>query len=110
LSLGGWGGCKTCSDVFSSDSGRLEFAESVLDLTNYFQTDGIDRMGISSTGGLPRTPVQSGGQSKFHLIDEDLRNKLGKSKEISVICAGLRPSSRVARSAGYCTYVTGSIS
>ena len=42
LSLGGWGGCKTCSDVFSTDSGRIQFAESVLHLTNYFHTDGID--------------------------------------------------------------------
>src|SRR3982750_2344929 len=42
LSLGGWGGCKTCSDVFSTDSGRVQFAESVLHLTNYFHTDGID--------------------------------------------------------------------
>jgi len=29
LSLGGWGGCKTCSEVFSTDTGRKEFAQSV---------------------------------------------------------------------------------
>src|SRR4051812_37988501 len=29
LSLGGWGGCETCSDVFAADSGRQEFSRSV---------------------------------------------------------------------------------
>src|SRR6202790_2344042 len=42
LSLGGWGGCETCSDVFSTDSGRSEFSTSVLGLMEYFHTDGID--------------------------------------------------------------------
>ena len=42
LSLGGWGGCASCSDVFSSKSGRKEFAKSVKKLSQYFHTDGID--------------------------------------------------------------------
>ena len=42
LSLGGWGGCKTCSPVFSTDKGRKEFAASVKQLNDYFKTDGID--------------------------------------------------------------------
>src|SRR5690349_11491890 len=28
LSLGGWGGCETCSDVFSTAEARKEFSES----------------------------------------------------------------------------------
>jgi chitinase len=32
LSLGGWGGCASCSDVFSSKQGRSEFAKSVKQL------------------------------------------------------------------------------
>jgi chitinase len=42
LSLGGWGGCASCSEVFSSDENRHRFAESVREITDYFQTDGID--------------------------------------------------------------------
>ena len=42
LSLGGWGGCETCSDAFFTSEGRKEFARSVKELTNYFKTDGID--------------------------------------------------------------------
>src|SRR4028118_2182883 len=42
LSLGGWGGCKTCSHVFATDKGRNDFAKSVKKLNDYFKTDGID--------------------------------------------------------------------
>ena len=42
LSLGGWGGCKTCSDVFAGKKGRKAFAKSTKDLNDYFGTDGID--------------------------------------------------------------------
>ncbi|MGR6088557.1 MAG: glycoside hydrolase family 18 protein [Arcticibacter sp.] len=42
LSLGGWGGCETCSDVFSTQQGRNEFAQSARELSDYFATDGID--------------------------------------------------------------------
>ena len=42
LSIGGWGGCKNCSDVFSTEAGRKEFAQSVKNVSDYFHTDGID--------------------------------------------------------------------
>ena len=42
LSLGGWGGCETCSPVFSTSKGRQQFAESVKEASRYFNTDGID--------------------------------------------------------------------
>ena len=42
LSLGGWGGCAPCSDVFSTAAGRNEFAQSVKELNAYFGADGID--------------------------------------------------------------------
>ncbi|MEI9808856.1 MAG: glycosyl hydrolase family 18 protein [Bacteroidota bacterium] len=42
LSLGGWGGCEFCSEVFATDAGRQAFAGSVRELMAYFKTDGID--------------------------------------------------------------------
>ena len=42
LSLGGWGGCETCSDAFFTREGRKEFARSVKEVASYFKTDGID--------------------------------------------------------------------
>ena len=42
VSLGGWGGCETCSDVFSSKEARTEFAISTADIIESFNADGID--------------------------------------------------------------------
>src|SRR5579863_35076 len=92
LSLGGWGGCKTCSDVFSSDSGRKEFAGSVFDLTNYFHTDGIDLdWEFPSLAAFPEQPFKVEDKVNFTSLIQTLRNKLGNAKEISVICAGVSP-------------------
>jgi len=42
VSLGGWGGCKTCSDAFSTEEGRVEFAISTANIIESFKADGID--------------------------------------------------------------------
>lgn len=42
LSLGGWGGCETCSEIFSTTEGRTGFARSVKELLVRFNADGID--------------------------------------------------------------------
>jgi hypothetical protein len=41
LSLGGWGGCGPCSEVFSTKNGRAEFARSVKQLLDGTHTDGL---------------------------------------------------------------------
>jgi chitinase len=42
VSLGGWGGCEPCSDAFSTAEGRLKFAKSVKEVSDYFKVDGLD--------------------------------------------------------------------
>ena len=42
VSLGGWGGCETCSDIFSSKKARTEFAISTADIIESINADGID--------------------------------------------------------------------
>ena len=37
LSLGGWGGCETCSDAFFTAEGRQEFVQSVKEVNDYFK-------------------------------------------------------------------------
>ena len=39
LSLGGWGGCKTCSEVFSTSEGRNEFALSTAKIIQTYNAD-----------------------------------------------------------------------
>ncbi|WP_431211215.1 glycoside hydrolase family 18 protein [Puia sp. P3] len=89
LSLGGWGGCKTCPDVFSTDSGRKEFVASVKDLTNFFHTDGIDLdweyPALENVPGYAYTP---GDKDNFTALIVLLRRQLGRKQLISFAAGG----------------------
>lgn len=92
LSLGGWGGCKTCSGVFSNVEGREAFARSALELTEYFHTDGIDiDWEFPALEAYPGHPFSAADKSHLTALLQSLRNALGKSKEISLIAAAFSP-------------------
>jgi chitinase len=89
LSLGGWGGCYSCSDVFATAAGRNEFAASVKTLTNYFNTDGIDLdWEYPAIAGHPGHPYRTNDKKHFTLLLKALRKSLGKQKEISFAAGG----------------------
>lgn len=89
LSLGGWGGCKTCSPVFSTAEGRMEFAESVKNLTDYFKTDGIDLdWEYPAIEGFPGHAYTPADRHNFTLLVAALRQKLGPDHEISFAAGG----------------------
>lgn len=89
LSLGGWGGCASCSQVFSSEEGRTEFAASVKELTDYFHTDGIDiDWEYPAISGYPGHPFSKEDKHNFTLLITSLRKALGKQKEISFAAGG----------------------
>lgn len=89
LSLGGWGGCAPCSEVFSTESGRNEFAKSVKDLSQYFRTDGIDLdWEYPAIAGYPGHHYTAGDKRNFTLLIKTLRKILGKKQEISFAAGG----------------------
>ncbi|MEO5681155.1 MAG: glycoside hydrolase family 18 protein [Chitinophagaceae bacterium] len=89
LSLGGWGGCASCSPVFASKKGRKEFARSVRDLNNYFGTDGIDLdWEYPAIEGFPGHAYSPEDKPAFTQLVTQLRKKLGKSNEISFAAGG----------------------
>lgn len=89
LSLGGWGGCATCSDVFSTKEGRQEFAESVKELSEYFKTDGIDLdWEYPTIPGYPGHKYQAADKENFTALVKQLRKTLGKKYEISFAAGG----------------------
>lgn len=89
LSLGGWGGCKTCSDVFALETGRKEFARSVKELNDYFGTDGIDLdWEYPGIPGHPDHPWKPADRENFTALVEDLRAQLGTTNEISFAAGG----------------------
>jgi chitinase len=89
LSLGGWGGCETCSDVFSTESGRKEFAVSTLRLNQQFKTDGIDLdWEYPSIEGYPGHKFIDEDRQNFTNLIHELRTTLGNEYEISFAAGG----------------------
>jgi chitinase len=89
LSLGGWGGCATCSQVFSTAEGRAEFALSVKELTDDYQTDGIDLdWEYPAIEGYPGHAFRPEDKQNFTLLVQELRRVLGKKSEISFAAGG----------------------
>jgi chitinase len=91
LSLGGWGGCASCSDVFSTATGRKEFAKSVKEINNYFKTDGIDLdWEYPAIAGYPDHKFSTDDKDNFTALVKQLRKKLGKKNEISFAAGGFK--------------------
>ena len=89
LSLGGWGGCKTCPDVFSTKKGRKEFVNSVKEILAYFQADGIDLdWEYPSLSNVPGYPFYPEDKDHFTAVIKLLRRKLPRAAEISFAAGG----------------------
>lgn len=89
LSLGGWGGCAPCSDVFSTNDGRTAFAASVKELLQYFKADGIDLdWEYPAIEGHPGHTYRKEDRDNFTALVKALRTTLGKQKIISFAAGG----------------------
>lgn len=91
LSLGGWGGCAPCSDVFSTDAGRKAFARSVKEINAFLQTDGIDLdWEYPAIEGFPGHAFKPGDRDNFTELVKDLRKELGQQATISFAAGGFQ--------------------
>ncbi len=89
VSMGGWTGCYTCSEVFSSDSSRKIFAGSVKKLLNDFGADGIDMdWEYPAIPGPPGHPYSPDDKPHFTALMQSLRDSIGKEKELSFAAGG----------------------
>ena len=90
LSIGGWGGCASCSEVFSTANGRKEFAASVKHLNEYFKTDGIDLdWEYPAVVGFQGHQYMPSDKQNFTALIKTLRKTLGNKYEISFAAGGL---------------------
>ena len=91
LSLGGWGGCEPCSAAFSTPEGRLTFAKSVKEVSNYFNVDGLDLdWEYPAIEGLPGHLYQAADKPNFTELIKILRSTLGKKYELSFAAGGFQ--------------------
>lgn len=83
LSLGGAGGCTTCSDAFSTEKGRKEFVQSIKEMHQYFGTDGLDLdwefPSYEQNAGMKYRPEDV---HNFTLLVKELKT-LGKKYEVT---------------------------
>ncbi len=91
IAFGGWGGCETCSEVFSDAGNRREFAESVLHALRDYGLDGIDLdWEFPAVPGFPGHAYKAEDRENFSALVEVLRRVLGPDYEIS-FAAGASP-------------------
>ena len=89
LSLGGWTGCETCSQVFSTEPGRTEFAASVKQLLAATHTDGLDLdWEYPAIAGPPGHRFVPEDRHNFTLLVQALRAALGPGPELSFAAGG----------------------
>jgi len=89
LSLGGWGGCATCSEVFGTSRGREEFAESALRVLTESRMDGIDiDWEYPAVQGYPGHRFSADDRHNFTLLMRKLRETLGGNYELSFAAGG----------------------
>jgi chitinase len=89
VSLGGWGGCETCSDIFSTKQDRKAFAESVKKITDHFGADGIDLdWEYPAIEGYPSHKYKPEDKQNFTKLVKQLRQTLGKKAEVSFAAGG----------------------
>ncbi|HSZ72467.1 MAG TPA: glycoside hydrolase family 18 protein [Cytophagaceae bacterium] len=89
ISMGGWGSCETCSDVFSTEQGRTAFSQSVKNMLEATHTDGIDLdWEYPSIEGFPGHRFTPEDKHNFTLLLETLRKTIGDSYEISFAAGG----------------------
>jgi chitinase len=91
ISLGGWGGCKTCSAVFNTETGRKQFAQSALQLFKDYNVDGLDLdweyPAIESLPGHQYIPED---KQNFTYLVRTLRETVGPGYELSFAAGGFR--------------------
>jgi chitinase len=84
IALGGWGGCRTCSEVFSTSKGRENFALSVRRLCIRYGIDGIDvDWEYPAIEGYPGHPFKLEDRENLTALLQELRMQLGAQAEIS---------------------------
>ena len=89
LSMGGWGGCETCSAVFNTSEGRKDFAFSSKHLLQYFGADGIDLdWEYPTIEGYPGHQYLPQDKQNFTELLREMRKQFGNKYEISFAAGG----------------------
>jgi chitinase len=89
VSVGGWGGCSFCSDLFAVDKHRKTFAKTTAELFRKYGIDGLDLdweyPAVENYPGHKFTPAD---KDNFTMLVAELRKELGKELLLTFAAGG----------------------
>jgi len=89
VSIGGWGGCAPCSDLFSSASHRNTFAKTTVALFKQYNIDGLDLdWEYPVIEGYPGHKYDDADKTNFTALVKSLREEMGNKYLLSFAAGG----------------------
>jgi len=89
VSIGGWGGCAPCSDLFASEEHRNKFAITAVKLFEQYNIDGLDLdWEYPAIEGYPGHTYASGDRENFTALIKRLRKEMGDKYLLSFAAGG----------------------
>lgn len=88
VSIGGWGGCPQCSDLFANEAHRNMFAKTTVELFKKYGADGIDLdWEYPAIAGYPNHKFAPEDKDNFTKLIQALRKEMG-DKYLLTFAAG----------------------
>ena len=89
VSIGGWGGCAPCSDLFASAEHRKTFAKTTVELFKKYNVDGIDLdWEYPAIEGYPDHKYMKEDRNNFTELVKELRKEMGDKYLLSFAAGG----------------------
>ncbi|MGB4902572.1 MAG: glycoside hydrolase family 18 protein [Saprospiraceae bacterium] len=89
VSVGGWGGCAPCSDLFASEAHRSTFAKTTVALFKKYHVDGIDLdWEYPTIAGYPGHNYAPEDKNNFTELVKTLRQEMGPGYILSFAAGG----------------------
>lgn len=89
VSIGGWGGCAPCSDLFASAEHRNTFAKTTVALFKQYNVDGIDLdWEYPAIEGYPGHKYDKADKDNFTELVKALRKEMGEKYILSFAAGG----------------------
>ncbi len=89
VSVGGWGGCSFCSDLFASEEHRKMFAKTTVELFKKYNVDGIDLdWEYPTIEGYPGHKFMADDKKNFTALVKTLRQEMGDKYLLSFAAGG----------------------
>lgn len=91
VSIGGWGGCAPCSDLFASEAHRNMFAKTTVEFFKKYNVDGLDLdWEYPSIKGYPGHKFMAEDKKNFTALVKNLRQEMGDKYLLSFAAGGFK--------------------